>query len=142
MNILSKFQLSSSSGLGLTVLWIYFHKPSLTLVNDEAVYRTAPATPGLLINPIVTGDKLREGFGHFGAVILTLNKVERCEDIDNVISIYTLKLKVLQTPAMNLSPTPMKNLLQISKISIRTNWQNQFFYLKQTSKKYFFMFNF
>ena len=54
MNILSKFQLSSSSGLGLTVLWIYFHKPSANqlineLINDEAVYRTAPATPGLLI---------------------------------------------------------------------------------------------
>ena len=42
MNILSKFQLSSSSGLGLTVLWIYFLKPSLN-------YWTAPATPGLLI---------------------------------------------------------------------------------------------
>ena len=29
-NILSKFQLSSCSGLGLPVFWIYFHKPSLT----------------------------------------------------------------------------------------------------------------
>ena len=49
MNILSKFQLFSSSGLGLTVLWIYFHKPSLNYwINHEAVYRTAPATPGLL----------------------------------------------------------------------------------------------
>ena len=49
MNILSKCQLSSSSGLGLTVFWIYFHKPSLTyLINDEAVCRTAPATPDLL----------------------------------------------------------------------------------------------
>ena len=29
-NILSKFQLRSSSGLGLTVFGIYFHKPRLT----------------------------------------------------------------------------------------------------------------
>ena len=51
MNIISKFQLSSSSGLGLTVFWIYFHKPWLSQwVNHEAVYRTAPATPGLLIS--------------------------------------------------------------------------------------------
>ena len=52
MNILSKYQLSSSSGLGLTVPWIYFHKPSVTSLNYEAVYRTAPATPGLLIRYI------------------------------------------------------------------------------------------
>ena len=47
-----KFQPSGSSGLGLTVFGRYFHKPLLsqlvTLINDEAVYRTAPATPGLL----------------------------------------------------------------------------------------------
>ena len=49
MNILSKFQLSSSSGLGLTMFWIYFHKPSLNnWINHKAVCRTAPATPGLL----------------------------------------------------------------------------------------------
>ena len=33
------------------VLNIYFHKPwltLLTLMSDKAVYRTAPATPGLL----------------------------------------------------------------------------------------------
>ena len=51
MKILSKFHLSSSSGLGLTVLWIYFHKPLLShLVDHNAVYETAPATPGLLIS--------------------------------------------------------------------------------------------
>ena len=51
MNHLSKFQLSSSSGLGLTVFWIYFHKTSVSqLLIDEPVYRTARATPGLLIN--------------------------------------------------------------------------------------------
>ena len=45
-----KFQLPSSSGLGLTVFEIYFHKPSLTeLMNDGGDCRTAPATPGLLI---------------------------------------------------------------------------------------------
>ena len=48
MNILSKFQLSSSSGVGLTVLWIYFHKPWVSeLINYKAVYRTALATLGL-----------------------------------------------------------------------------------------------
>ena len=51
MNIPSKFQLPSSSGLGLTVFGRYFHKPSLTyLANDKALCRTAPATPGLLKN--------------------------------------------------------------------------------------------
>ena len=49
MNILSKRQLSSSSSLGLTVFWIYFHKPSLSYLNDEAVCWTALATPCLLI---------------------------------------------------------------------------------------------
>ena len=54
MNILAKFQLSSFSGSGLTVLWIYFHKTWLTflivtLVNCKAVYRTDPATQGLLM---------------------------------------------------------------------------------------------
>ena len=49
VNILSKFQLSSSNGLGVMLLWIYFNKPSLTLMNHEAVCRTAPATLGLLI---------------------------------------------------------------------------------------------
>ena len=57
VNILSKFQLSSSNGLGFMMLWISGGKGSLThwinelikeLINDEAVCRTAPATPGLL----------------------------------------------------------------------------------------------
>ena len=42
MNILTKFQLSSSNGLG--------GKGSHSqLINDEAVCRTAPTTQGLLI---------------------------------------------------------------------------------------------
>ena len=50
VNILSKFQLSSSNGLGFMMLWISGGKGSLTeLMNHEAVYRTGPATPGLLI---------------------------------------------------------------------------------------------
>ena len=53
MNILSKFQLSSSSGLGLTVFWIYFHKPWLNYLVSYLNYggdcRTDQATPGLLI---------------------------------------------------------------------------------------------
>ena len=49
VNILSKFQLSSSNGLGFMMLWISGGKGSVTRsVNDEAVCRTAPATPGLL----------------------------------------------------------------------------------------------
>ena len=49
MNILSKFQLPSSFGFGLTVFWIYFHKPWLSyLMSHKAIYKTAPATPGLL----------------------------------------------------------------------------------------------
>ena len=54
VNFLSKFWLPSSYGLGVKVLWRYFHKGSLTdwvsyFMNDEGVCRTAPATPGLLI---------------------------------------------------------------------------------------------
>ena len=46
MNILSKFQLSRSNGFG----FMEEKGESLNeLFNDEAVYRTAPATPGLLI---------------------------------------------------------------------------------------------
>ena len=52
VNILSKFQLSSSNGLGFMMLWISGEKRITQLINqlinDEAVYRTAPATPGLL----------------------------------------------------------------------------------------------
>ena len=54
MNILSKFQLPSSYRLWFMILWKYWGKGSLTyqmneLISDKAVYRTAPATPGLLI---------------------------------------------------------------------------------------------
>ena len=36
---------------------IYFHKPSDTdLMNDRGVCRTAPATPGLLINSVINLD--------------------------------------------------------------------------------------
>ena len=54
VNILSKFQLSSSNGLGFMMLLISGGKGCLNqLINqsisDEAVCKTAPATPGLLI---------------------------------------------------------------------------------------------
>ena len=54
VNILSKFQLPSSYRLWFMILWRSGGKGSLTdwineWINDEAVYRTAPATPGLLI---------------------------------------------------------------------------------------------
>ena len=50
VNILSKFQLSSSNGLGDMMLWIYGGKGSLTqwIINDVSVCRTALATLGLL----------------------------------------------------------------------------------------------
>ena len=52
VNILSKFQLSSSYGLWFMILWISGGKGSVTeSVKYEAVYRTAPATPGLLTRP-------------------------------------------------------------------------------------------
>ena len=55
VNILSKFQLPSSYRLWFMILWRSGGKGSLTdsvnqWINDEAVYRTAPATPGLLKN--------------------------------------------------------------------------------------------
>ena len=53
VNILSKFQLLSSYCLWSMILWRSGGKGSQTelmneWINDEAVYRTAPATPGLL----------------------------------------------------------------------------------------------
>ena len=51
LDILSKFQLPSSYRLGFMILWRSGGKGSLTMnewMSDEAVYRTAPATPGLL----------------------------------------------------------------------------------------------
>ena len=49
VNILSKFQLPSSYRLWFMILWRSGGKGSLAdWINDEAVYRTAPATPGLL----------------------------------------------------------------------------------------------
>ena len=47
VNIVSKFQLPSSYGLGVKVFWRYFHKRSLThwltdSVYHEGVFRTAP----------------------------------------------------------------------------------------------------
>ena len=48
MNMLSKFQLPISSGLGLTVFGIYLNSVT-QLINHGGDCRTAPATPGLLI---------------------------------------------------------------------------------------------
>ena len=53
VNILSKFQLPSSYCFWFMILWRSERKGSLNewmneLIIDEAVYRTAPATPGLL----------------------------------------------------------------------------------------------
>ena len=53
VNILSKFQLPSSCRLWFMILWRSGGKGWLgdwmnQSINDEAVYRTAPATPGLL----------------------------------------------------------------------------------------------
>ena len=50
VNIPSKFQLPSSYWLWFMIIWRSGGKGSLNeLMNYEAVYRTAPATPGLLI---------------------------------------------------------------------------------------------
>ena len=50
VNILSKFQFSSSNNLGLMMFWRSGGKGWMSdSVNYEAVCRTAPATPGLLI---------------------------------------------------------------------------------------------
>ena len=57
MNILSKFQLPSSYCLWFMILWRSGGKGSLCKwINYEAVYRTAPATPGLLISSTQTYD--------------------------------------------------------------------------------------
>ena len=55
-NILSNFQLPSSYRLRFMMLWRSGGKGWVNqLINDEAVYRTAPATPGLLnISNMVT----------------------------------------------------------------------------------------
>ena len=54
VNILSKFQLPSSYGLGWTVSWRFWTKGWLNdwmnqWMNDKGIYRTAPATPGMLM---------------------------------------------------------------------------------------------
>ena len=55
VNILSKFQLPSSNGLGFMISWRLGGKGSWLnewineLIKDEAVCRTVPATPGVLI---------------------------------------------------------------------------------------------
>ena len=52
VTIISKFQLPSSYRLWFMILWRSGGKGWLNeLINDEAVYRTAPATPGLLKSP-------------------------------------------------------------------------------------------
>ena len=49
VNLLSKYQLPSSYGLGGKVFWIFGGKDWHTqLINDVGVCRTAPATLGLL----------------------------------------------------------------------------------------------
>ena len=49
VNIILQFQLSSSNGLGVMMFRRFGGKGSLIQsVSDEAVCRTAPATPGLL----------------------------------------------------------------------------------------------
>ena len=51
MNIVSKFQVPSSYGLGVKVSWRFWTKGSLNeLISDGGDCRTASATPGLLIN--------------------------------------------------------------------------------------------
>ena len=79
VNILSKFQLPSSYGLWLMILWISGGKGWDTeSVNHKAVYRTAPATPGLLKSCFLlyifqkgVGDPIRiQKFWSFGVVFL------------------------------------------------------------------------
>ena len=54
VNILSKFQLPSSYCLWFIRIWRYGGKGSLSeKIKGEAVYRTAPATPGLLITNVL-----------------------------------------------------------------------------------------
>ena len=54
VNILSKFQLPSSSGLWYMIFWRLGGKGWLTeLINHKADCRTAPAIPGLLIKQYV-----------------------------------------------------------------------------------------
>ena len=50
VNIVSNFQLPSSNGLGVMIFEDLEEKDELVteLMSDEAVCRTAPATPGLL----------------------------------------------------------------------------------------------
>ena len=62
VNVLSKFQLPSSYYLWFMILRRSGGKGWLTCwINDKAVYRTAPAAPGLLIinRPGVAGDVLQ-----------------------------------------------------------------------------------
>ena len=55
VDILSKLQLSTSNGLGVMMFWRSGGKGSLSdsvkeSTNQKAVWRTNPATPGMLIS--------------------------------------------------------------------------------------------
>ena len=73
MKIVSKFQLPRSFGLGVKVSWRFWTKGWLAewmneSIIDEAVCRTAPATPGLLIRkgwPAFKGQMIQERFGQY-----------------------------------------------------------------------------
>ena len=70
VNILSKFQLPSSYGLGETVFKGYFHKESLSeLISNRGVCRTSPATPGPLIIGNLYGKQKQPKFQDFYAFL-------------------------------------------------------------------------
>ena len=79
-NILSKFQLPSSNRLWFMMLWRSGGKGWVTewinqLINDEAVYRTAPATPGLLKNVMPYKFRKTYIFRRFHSRCITVGKI-------------------------------------------------------------------
>ena len=129
VNILSKFQLPSSYRLWFMIIWRSGGKGWLTellnyWMNHEAVYRTAPATPGLLKTlyciRIRTRQGMREcprakpeGTPEGGGLYLTVYP----ESSPNTGSITFLRIIMLMIPtlfALTISPYTPKGVYCIS----------------------------
>ena len=81
VNIPSKFQLPSSYCLWFMIIWRSGGKGSLNelineWINDEAVYRTPPATPGLLIisSVLPSSDRYTSQYTPSGVYRLIVNE--------------------------------------------------------------------
>ena len=111
VDILSKFQLPSSYCLWFMILWRSGGKGWLTdLISDKAVYRTAPATPGLLkiVNHIFFL-KSNDGFWSKTGVMWVLKK-------DFILSYDGFSKWMIYYTKANISNLKKKKLVHYRKL--------------------------